>query len=104
MFNSPIISSLNVNGIDAHWHLFSSFLLTSKADVICVQETHRLDVSRTTFWAKKNDFMIFLNCIDVNEIWHDNPEGKKLCFQGTAFFVRKKLAPNFVIDHHINSA
>lgn len=95
------VISINVNGCNAHWQDIIYMISKYKSNIICIQETHRLDFSKISSWASNNDFSVFFNSLQFGETWTDQPRDKKLYFLGTLMFVKSQLVSDYNVRHEI---
>jgi len=93
---------LNVNGIDAHWVLFTQHILTANADMVLIQETHRINKPRFLAWAQKHGYDVYFNCLSRNEKWTDQPDNKSQYYLGTLILLKTNFNLQIKIEHTIH--
>lgn len=83
---------MNINSMHRIWNKLKLILEGRKLDILCIQETHRIDKELIKKECDKLKYITHFNCIDnKNETENVLPNDKKLYYQGTAILVKKEL-------------
>lgn len=83
------------------WNKLKTVLEGKKLDILCIQETHKLDKEQIRKECDKLKYTTYFNCIDKNEKWNVLSNDKKLYYQGTLIIIKKELAETHQINEEI---
>ena len=92
--NKINICSININGLKNKLTTIRNLMHNNFIDIMCIQETHKIDKINLEKWAKIYNYTVYINQnYDVPQLKHAK--------EGTAIIKSKKIKDNFIIKEDL---